>query len=803
MKLLLKWCLSEYRRYWFKSAATFVGLVLGLSIFLVIELYVGLLAHQNNGLTFLPTDYFKIINTQGFIQTDQVRELLNKTPLDSVRPFSERQDKIQFKEKTLTTRVIGLDILDFQAQLSGQDSSAIELGNFNPFNLNNVFFISSDLAPGEMTIKSLLADRPLTVITIQEEGVAGPLMIMDIAYFQTLYETNNTIDELIIDTEAVEKLSGPLATLFPNLQIRSLTSELEEKSTWTNSLRYNLKFLALIAMIVSMSLLVQFFRFIGFQRLEQVEALFKLGVSKRKLARVIGIECLIVASLVFIGAIGTGYCIAFSGVSIFNQTVSTFYLNLTPTNLQFSASLILKLISIVILSVAISYLSITRKLFARPLRLNRFWLSISSLLMMIIPIGVLQLTLSEWQLFAIGAYLISGFLLFSIAVILSFSKWLSRLKTPKLVFFKMARSSLEKDPVSYGIIAFVIGLSLGLIVCMGVFVESFRTSVSTWLNQVIKHELYIQHKTNAIQFPVFIPKDDEMLIDASYPKDAIYKISRIPITWRGIPSQIQLVDERDNIDDILVSRAAPHPTLIDIGVSEPFANRHGLRAGDTIRVDGLMKEPLHISAVYYDYTSEFGTIRIHRDLYEKENGPLRPHGIAIATVDPLNTNSASALAYLSEQSDITVQSRAQIKKQSIDLFNETFAFTWFMVFLIGGIAMICVSNVLTIMCLDRKKELYQLWMIGFNQARLDGILFAQLALSLTVSLVIAITLGFLLYYFLVYGIQLPTFHWSIFLTIPWPFLGTVLLLFLGLSRLSSWLFIKLNFKTIREGNQFD
>jgi putative ABC transport system permease protein len=363
----------------------------------------------------------------------------------------------------------------------------------------------------------------------------------------------------------------------------------------------------------------------------------------------------------------------------------------------------------------------------------------------------------------------------------------------KLIFLKMAKTSLQKDTVSYGIIAFVVGLSLSLIVCMGIFVESFRASVSEWLNSVIKDDIYLQHKANDIQFQILIPQEVELALDRLIPAFDLHKISRIPITWQGIPSQVQIVNDEDSIENITQSGPIYREDMINISVSEPFANKHGVAVGDILKLEGIMSKPLHISAVYFDYSSEFGTLRIKRSVYEKENRAIRPHGIAISNIASIDkVKLESLLTQISGRGDVIVQSRSELKKQSIDLFNETFVFTWFMVFLIGGIAMICILNVLTIMCLDRQKELTQLWMIGFNRRRLHAILFSQLSLIGGVSIGIALSLGFLLYYFLVFGIQLPTFHWSIFLKIPWLFLVSVIVIFICLTWFTSMIFTYLN-----------
>jgi putative ABC transport system permease protein len=805
MTLLLKWCLNEYKRHWFKSAVTFIGLVLSLSLFLVIELYVGVLSPKQTQQPLGVEYQYKLINTQGFIGPQELHDLVDKKWVTTLYPLSERRDKLLVNGNSVITSVVGLDILEFQAQASKAQPHSITTTETRPFNLSNAYYLSSDTDTGYASVKSFMADREIHVMKIMVKRLTTPVLVMDISQFQTLYQPHTMLDAIILDKSVdTDALSKYLSKAHPNLKIISRQAELSEKSKWTNSLRYNLKFLALIAMCVSASLLVQFFRFIGYQRLQQVDALFKLGVSKLRLAKVIAAECSIIAVLVFLTAMLVGWGIATVGLSIFNQTISTFYLQLSSSALVITPLLLIKMAVVVGLAVVLSYFSMTRKLFLKPQPLKKGWLAMIGCSCVAVAMTALKIPLSEWQVFATGAMLISGFACLTFVVIEQVTGSLSAIKNQKLLFFKMAKTSLQQDTVSYGIITFVIGVSLSLIVCMGIFVESFRTSVSQWLNNVIIHDIYIQHKANDIQFQILIPQEVEQALDHLIPPQDIHKISRIPIKWQGIPSQIQIVDDEDSIENITQSGPIYRDDMDNIAISEPFANKHGMAVGDTIKLEGIMPKPLHISAIYYDYTSEFGTLRIKRSLYERQNGIIRPNGIAISNIASIDkTALESLLSQISTRGDMNVQDRNTLKKQSIDLFNETFVFTWFMVFLIGGIAMICVLNVITMMCLDRQNELTQLWMMGFNRRRLHGILAAQLSLITGISSVIAVWLGALLYYFLVFGIQLPTFHWSIFIKIPWLFLASVIVLFAVLTWITSLIFTHLNSAVITGGMRDD
>ena len=91
-----------------------------------------------------------------------------------------------------------------------------------------------------------------------------------------------------------------------------------------------------------------------------------------------------------------------------------------------------------------------------------------------------------------------------------------------------------------------------------------------------------------------------------------------------------------------------------------------------------------------------------------------------------------------------------------------------MVILTAFIAMFSLINLLTIVCINRKHELLQLWHIGFNSNELTKVILAQITIISVLASGVSVLIGFSLYILIVYGIQLPTFNWSIFLTIPWP-----------------------------------
>ena len=127
--------------------------------------------------------------------------------------------------------------------------------------------------------------------------------------------------------------------------------------------------------------------------------------------------------------------------------------------------------------------------------------------------------------------------------------------------------------------------------------------------------------------------------------------------------------------------------------------------------------------------------------------------------------------------------------EAMTIFNDTFSFTWFVVFLTACIAIFSLVNLLTITCINRQKELTQLWHIGFNARRLTALILAQITIIGGVSSVMGLAIGGCFYVLIVHGIQQPTFHWSIFLHVPWHLLILTPILTLGLCLLIGSLFM--------------
>ena len=776
MTLLLTAIFRDYKQYWFKIFCTILGIIISLSLFIVIELFSFLFQVPSIESTLSVPYTHKLVHNQGKLHLKDIDGLMQHPPLREFTPYSEAYDYIDHPLIASDVIVRGTDRFQVTSLLSAQtikDQNAKDF-NISPFDLNETFLISSSCTSGtKITVVSSLMQKQFSTTCIQFD-VAQPVLLMDIALFQSLYSSNHTVDSLLYlftNTQEKEALSV-LSKAFLDVSLISLKTEQEQQSKWVHSLTYNLKFLAFISLIVSTCLMIQFFRFLAKQRAPMFRQLFQLGISSRVIKQLFIAEIGIIAVFTNGMAMALAYFIATFSLDLFNQIVTMFYFKLTSTSLILHWSIIGKAIIASAASFFVAYISyFYGKAFGHNIQ-QIIRIGFLSLLFICLGIGIIFYFPHRWLVIFSAVSIIGGFFGLCVASTSFVGHALRRVKSSYLVPFKMSRDTLLNDPLSYGAIIFVISLSAGLIISMSIFVSSFSNTVKSWLDTVTFHDIYIQHQANTIQNPMTLPNETMKIINALNPtKISASTLYRVPFIYNGYPAQAVF---RSHIHDPVYSRFIfkdhqPGPYNInDVIITEPFAMKHQLKINDTVQLNGIVESKLRIVGIAYDFVSEFGQIIVDRNLPVISQTQGQLHGVALRASS--NVLIETLIPKLSQIKNINFATRDSIIDESMNIFNDTFSFTWFVVFLTGCIAIFSLVNLLTIVCINRKSELTQLWHIGFNTRHLTTLILAQVTIIGGLSSLISLAIGGCFYVLIVYGIQLPTFNWSIFLHLPWPLL---------------------------------
>ena len=807
MKLILLALVRDYKHYWGKTLFTLTGFILSLTLFLVIELFVDLLKDAQKSLT-ISTITHRVMNKNGKLSTPLIQNILNKTDINEWVCQEKAQD-IWTKDQTYNVQVSAYNShKDLIKILKNQTKSNIKINKedwskWQNKGLRNLVFLiasSKEKKVTEHLIKSEITKKQISIIQIPKEKKGPNIAFMDLALFEDFYSTKNYLSAIgiTIKKENEEKIKKQLKTINPQLTIESINIHQEKKINWLQSLNYNLKFLALIALVVSISLSLQCFNFIQDKRKKLIQTLLLIGVKPRYLNQTKALELLIIGTITTLLAIIFAVIIAKLSLDIFNQFIRTFYFHMDAKTIIITSTLIIKAFCITTIAFGLSYLSIKRK--PNPPSLGI--LLLISLTILSGQLYIIYFTMDK-IIGIIGTIItLATLLIISICISALIPYGLKKIKTPTFWRFKLASESMQKAWQDFGTVCFGMALAIGLIFSMLIYVNSFKASFTNWLNATLTNDIYIQNRWSTIQNSLPIDKKTVAKIKNLFNKESIQTISKFKLEWNKNPITINAITNYYSHlpdDSTFKSKDKSLGQKNTIIVSEAFQLKLNKSLNDTILIPGITKKSLHIAGITYDYVSEFGTIFIPKELLTSPaQAPI--HGIAIKRIDQ---KTLIKLNTIGRKENLSIQNQGEIKQESQDIFDDTFKFIWFIVGLNSLLTLFSLMNLITLINSKRKKELQKIWLLGANQKELTNIVLSHVKIIILISSLLALVIGFSLYICLVYGIQKPTFSWTIFMNIPALKITAIIITFWFSSILVTKLINQSLSKSFQKGAEFE
>jgi putative ABC transport system permease protein len=205
-------------------------------------------------------------------------------------------------------------------------------------------------------------------------------------------------------------------------------------------------------------------------------------------------------------------------------------------------------------------------------------------------------------------------------------------------------------------------------------------------------------------------------------------------------------------------------------VSEPFANKHHVKRGDSIALSlGVAKPSFRVADIFYDYSSERGTVVMDRATalqYLPDPAPaslaiyLAP-GASLTEVRQEIENAASA-----SESRILVFSNRDLRTQALMIFDRTFAITYALEAVAIIVAVIGVAGALLAVVIDRRRELGLLRFLGAASWQIRKLILVEAGLLGLLATLAGVVQGFALSLILVFVINKQSFGWTI--RFHWP-----------------------------------
>jgi putative ABC transport system permease protein len=203
-------------------------------------------------------------------------------------------------------------------------------------------------------------------------------------------------------------------------------------------------------------------------------------------------------------------------------------------------------------------------------------------------------------------------------------------------------------------------------------------------------------------------------------------------------------------------------------VSEPFAEKHRVRAGSTIALPLAGKVArFRVLDVYYDYSTEKGYVLMDRATLLRYLPDPAPSNVSVYLKPgvPLEQGRRAVESALAGRR-VAVLTNRTLREQAMRVFDRTFAITYALEAVAVFVAVMGVAGALLALVIDRRREFGLLRFLGGAAPQIRRlILFEAAGLGLLAN-VAGLALGVLLSLLLIFVINKQSFGWTI--QFHWP-----------------------------------
>ena len=638
------------------------------------------------------------------------------------------------------------------------------------------------------------------------------LVIADIATAQELLGRVgwlSRIDLLLPEGPAGEALlAGARAALPAGASVEPAGARTQALAQLTSAFDLNLSALSLLALLVGMFLIYNTMTFSIVQRRTLIGTLRALGVSRRE------VFALVLGEALLLGLIGTaaglplGILLGRGMVRLVTQTINDLYfvvavreLVVAPLALWKGATLGLGTTLLASLAPAWEATTpppravLSRSLLEAGVRRAAPRFAAGGVATIALGAGLLLVPSRELLLgFAVLAAIVLGCALLTPLAVGGLMAGLG----PALgrVWGTMGRlaaqgvvAALSRTAVAIAALMVAVSVTVGV----GVMVESFRQTVVEWLEVVLQADVYVS-----------APGTSSTRRDQALDPALVARFSSAPgvataNTYRRVyvtsaAGQVELVALRlqagaDGRAPVGASfqfkegdSAAIWPAFQNGGaviVSEPFAYRHDLRPGSSVRLQTERGEQAFpVAGVFFDYGSDRGVVMLARRTYDQYWTDPAISSLAIYAAPGVQVDELvrTLRGLVGDDQEVLIRSNRALRAASLEVFDRTFAITAVLRLLATLVAFVGVLSALMALQLERARELGVLRAQGLTPRQVWGLVTVQTGLMGLAAGLLALPVGIGQAAVLIHVINRRSFGWSLRMEVSPEVLGQALLL---------------------------
>ncbi|MGA8027430.1 MAG: FtsX-like permease family protein [Bryobacteraceae bacterium] len=581
----------------------------------------------------------------------------------------------------------------------------------------------------------------------------------------------------------------------PSLTVEPQGSRTEENRKMLAAFRWNLHVLSYIALIVGAFLIYNTISVSVVRRRSEIGIVRALGGTRALVANAFVAEALFLALAGIALGVLIGRLMAIGAVQLIGNTVTSLYVSSQPAPVTLTASAVL---TGVFLGLAVSLVAALapaveasrvapveamargREEYVAVVRSRKG--IIRAALMLVIAAVFSQLPPVHRQpLFAYCAAMlaIAGTAAAIPAIVAFFASTAHQvlerlLGVEALLAIRSLRASLSRTSVLTAALATAVAMTASV----GIMVGSFRETVRIWMDNQLKADFYLRPAgSSAADRHPTMSVDIADQIERLPGVAAVDRFRAYSISYEGLPatlaggetSRIQnssttrfLAGENRNL---ILSKL---PTGDYAVVSEPFANKHNVRAGTNLQLPlaGRVRT-IHVLGIYYDYSTERGFIVLDRRTLLKYLPDRAISNLAVYLAPGADPNRVrrgidGAIAGRA----VMVFSNSTLRRGAIAVFDRTFRITYALEAVAVIVAVMGIAGALLAMVIDRRREFALLRFLGGAQSQVRRIILCEAGLLGLLANGIGLLLGAVLSVLLIFVINKQSFGWTI--QFHWP-----------------------------------
>jgi putative ABC transport system permease protein len=796
-----------------RTSLTILAIALGVAVVLAIDLAGGAATGSfRSSMETLAGDNDLEVRASGGVPENVVGTLATLPYALRISPRIEDYAVIADSKKSLP--LIGLDLVaEGSAYTQSESRITAELQKQNapenPFaHLGDADAVWAGASLGNKTgdrVALLINDqvRNYTVRGVYPDSNGNEsAIVMDLATAQRALERYGRVDRILLkvpQTPSLEDWQQRLRNELPaGVEVRPQGTGTNENRRMLAAFRWNLRLLSYISLVVGAFLIYNTISVSVVRRRPDIGIVRALGASRSLILSAFVGEAACFGLAGAIIGLPLGRFMAAGAVRLMSATVESLYVSSRPGTIELdAASVLLALVIGVGVAVASAY-SPTREAsqvspveaMARGRREYDVRVSKTRDLWLALLLGLAAAVASRAPAVAgkpLLGYLAAVLLMVASALAMpAFVASLTSLSSNLLgklfgVEAMLASRSLAASLRRTSVLVGALSTAIAMMTAVGIMVGSFRQSVVLWMSNQLPADLYLRPAGSpaADRHPTLSPGLAEDI--AKIPGvAAVERLRAYEISYQGMPATLASAD----LDVLDVIRWYPRSEFISgrpqqqvlralrhsdtVVVSEPFTYKHHLKTGDFITLSlGATQASFRIADVYYDYSSERGSILMDRQTMLRYLPDPAPSNLAIylSPDAPLGTVRGE-IEKAAAGHRVLMFSNRDLRAEAVRIFDRTFAITYALEAVAVIVAVMGIAGALLALVIDRRRELGLLRFLGAATGQVRKLILVEAGLLGLLANFAGLTLGFALSLILIYVINKQSFGWTI--RFHWP-----------------------------------